>query len=74
MRFFLLFMIFLLAFSGCGRNEKGSENEILESQKENESTVAAESEELQATDEKMTLSFSYATDTDMGFGEIIEIN
>ena len=74
MRFFLLFIVLLLAFAGCGRNEKGSENEILESQSENESTALVESKETQTNVEEMTLSFSYATDTDVGFGEIIEIN
>ena len=74
MRFFLLFIVLLLALAGCGRNEKGSENEILGSQNENMSTVVVETEEAKTVGEEMTLSFSYATDTDMGFGEIIEIN
>ena len=74
MRFFLLFMILTLVLVGCGDDKKGSENEISQSRNENESSVITEGEAKDLPSEEMTLSFGYATDTDRGFGEIIEIN
>lgn len=78
MKIFLLFMILTLTCVGCGKNKKGSENDVLESQNEIESSIESAIESTFETncecDVDLTLSFGYATDNADGFGEIIEIN
>ena len=74
MRIFLLFMILTLTFVGCGKNKKGSENEISESLNETESAIESTDLADSESEETLTLTFGYATDNEDGFCEIIEIN
>ena len=74
MRKFLLFMILTLTFVGCGKNKKGSENEISFSPNEIESVIESTDVVDSESEETLTLTFGYATDNEDGFCEIIEIN
>ena len=74
MRKFLLFMILTLTFVGCGKNKKGSENEISFIPNETESAIELTDLADSESEETLTLTFGYATDNEDGFGEIIEIN
>ena len=67
-------MILALTCVGCGKNKKGSENEILESQNEMESASESTTQTDCESEETLTYVFGYATDKENGFGEIIEIN
>ena len=67
-------MILTLTLVGCGKNKKGSENEISESPNETESAIESTDLADSESEETITLSFGYATDNADGFCEIIEIN
>lgn len=62
MKVFLLFMILTLALAGCGNDKEGSENEI------------SKAEQFLEPAEEKSLSFGYADDSELGFGEIVDIN
>ena len=74
MRIFLLFIVLTLTCVGCGKNKKGSENDVLESQNEMESASESTTQTDCESEETLTYVFGYATDNADGFGEIIEIN
>ena len=63
MKIFLLFMILTLALAGCGNDKEGSENDVSKTEQSCESVVDEE-----------TLTFGYAEDKELGFGEIVDIN
>ena len=56
-------MILTLALAGCGNDKEGSENDVSKTEQSCESVVDEE-----------TLTFGYAEDKELGFGEIVDIN